>query len=221
MSCPHSWSPIGDECFLYVNKQTTFDHAKSICNRYGAKLIQECKIYSTVVDRLRLKNEIWIGLQRFNNGKIMINSHFYGFQIPGNWSWSDGSGSNDVRWAHGWPRSISHDDADRDCGVLVMQNAIMNMDCQLTFPFICQAPAIECSLPPEETWPAGAVALTANKHAFALKESVTFECPEGTVLVGDSSAITCEADGQFSPISFSCVKACEALPSIADARPLS
>jgi hypothetical protein len=94
------------------------------------------------------------------------------------------------------------------------------MHCEFTFSYICQAPAIECTLPTEDTWPVGAVAQTANKHAFALKESVTFECPEGTVLVGDSSAITCEANGQFSPISFSCVKACNQLPTVADARPL-
>jgi len=101
-----------------------------------------------------------------------------------------------------------------------MHNAIINMNCGFTFSYICQAPAIECALPPVDTWPVGAMAQTANKHAFALKESVTFECPEGTVLVGGSSAITCETNGQFSPITFSCVKACDQLPSVADARPL-
>ena len=100
-----------------------------------------------------------------------------------------------------------------------MRNAIMNMECDLTFSYICQAPALECALPQQDTWPAGAVAQTSNKHAFALKESVTFECPEGTVLVGERS-ITCETDGEFTPISFSCVKACDPLPSVLDAKPL-
>lgn len=70
MSCPHGWSPIGDECFKYFNEQSTYHRAKSVCHRYGAKLIQECPIYGTVVDRLRLKNEIWIGLERLDNGNI-------------------------------------------------------------------------------------------------------------------------------------------------------
>ncbi|KAK7483730.1 hypothetical protein BaRGS_00025051 [Batillaria attramentaria] len=126
--CNHGWVSHNTSCYLVKHELTTWPDAKVICDVVSAKLVEiETSEENNFLKGLLRENNLhsaWIGLEDF-----VAEGEFV-------WS-SSGQLAEYKNWESGEPNDFRR---EQDCGTLLSSGQWHDNNCEIKFPFICEAP---------------------------------------------------------------------------------
>ncbi|XP_042227899.1 sushi, von Willebrand factor type A, EGF and pentraxin domain-containing protein 1-like isoform X2 [Homarus americanus] len=183
-----SLSIFNQTCYeLQISEGGDFNQGRQYCQTQGGDLIhgigQATHAYLTSeLDRVKDKMKtmlVWIGAQR--------EPHF----VSRTWRWVDDGVVENPRWGHDQPNNYN---GEQNCVVLDggREWTWNDVGCELNYlHWICQFRPTSCGSPDKHE------NTTVNSQDTSTGSTVTYECPEGNVVLGDSSR-TCLPTGFWS-----------------------